>query len=114
MLTNKEIDAMNIAFDFSNPFVVAKVPKNYKNAETFALECVYSLGPYIADKLNTDYSKLVLVAISKNNKIVFYSVDSRYRDWLYRYFQKPSLRYVQFYDDIELELIIEKLKELYK
>ena len=32
MLTDKEINAMNIAFDFSNPFVVAKVPKNYKNA----------------------------------------------------------------------------------
>ena len=114
MLTNKEIDAMNIAFDFSNPFVVAKIPKNYKNAETFALECVYSLGPYIADKLNTEYSKVVLIAISKNNKVVVYSVNSRYRDWLYRYFQKPSLMYVQFYDDIEPELIIGKIKELYE
>ena len=114
MLTYKEIEKMNIAFDFSNSFIIARVSENYKNAETFALECVYSLGPYIADKLNTEYSKIVLIAISKNNKVVVYSVNSRYRDWLYRYFQKPSLMYVQFYDDIEPELIIEKIKELYE
>ena len=114
MLTYKEIDAMNIAFDFSNPFVVAKVPKNYENAEKFALECVCSLGPYVGNKLNTEYSKVVLIAISRNNKVVVYSVDGRCRDWLWNHFQKPSLVYTQFYDDIEPELIIEKLKELYE
>ncbi|MBQ8751040.1 MAG: hypothetical protein IJW32_06065 [Clostridia bacterium] len=114
MLTNKEIDAMNIAFDFSNPFAIARVPLNFKDAETFALDFVYSLGPYVADKLDIGYSDVVLIAISKNNKVVVYSVNSRYRDWLYHYFQKPSLMYVQFYDDIEPELIIEKIKELYK
>lgn len=114
MLTNTEINKMNIAFDFSNPFVIARVPKNYKDAETFALECVYSLAPYVANKLNTEYSKVVLIAISNNNKIVFYSVNSRYRDWLYRFFQKPSLMYVQLHDDTKPELIVEKLKELYK
>lgn len=114
MLTYKKIDAMNIAFDFGNPFVIARVPLNYSDAEDFALKCVYFLGPYVAKKINADYSKVVLVAISKNNKVVVYSVDSRYRDYLYHYFQKSSLKYVQFYNDIEPESIIEKLKELYE
>ena len=114
MLTHEEIDAMNIAFDFSNPFVVAKVPKNYEDAEEFALECVQSLYPYVGNKLNTEYSKVVLIAISRNNKVVVYSINARCRDWLWNHFQKPSTGYTQFYDDIEPELIIEKLKELYE
>lgn len=67
MLAYKEIDAMDIAFDFSNPFAIARVPQNFRDAETFALDFVYFLGPYVANKLDTDYSKVVLVAISKNN-----------------------------------------------
>ena len=114
MITNKEIDAMNIAFDFSNPFAIARVPLNFKDAETFALDLVYSLGPYVAHKLNTEYSEVVLVAISKNNKVVVYSVNGVYREWLTLYFNEQSLDCIQFYDDIEPELIIEKIKELYK
>ncbi len=114
MLTEKEIDAMNIAFDFSNQFTIAKVSKNYKNAEIFALECVYSLVPYVANKLNVDYFKVVLIAISKNNKVVVYSVNNRYRNYLWHHFQKSSLNYAQFYDNVEPALIIKKIKDLYK
>lgn len=113
MLTYKEIDAMNIAFDFSNPFAIARVPLNFKDAETFALDFVYSLGPYVADKLDIGYSDVVLIAISKNNKVVVYSVNGLYREWLTLYFNEQSLDCIQFYDDIEPELIIAKLKEFY-
>lgn len=114
MMTFEKLEKMDIAFDFSNPFVIAKVPEDYHTAEDFALRCVYTLGPLFAKKMNIDYSKVVLVAISKNNKVVVYSVSSQYRDWLYLFFKKPSMKYAQFYDDVEPEQIIEKMKELSK
>ncbi len=113
MLTKKEIDAMNIAFDFSNPVTIARVPFEYQSTENFALECVYYLIPYIAEKLNIDYSKVVLVAISKDNKVVVFSVASRDSDWLFYNFNNPSRCNAQLYDDVEPELIIEKTKRLY-
>ncbi|MBR5598486.1 MAG: hypothetical protein IKW39_00435 [Alphaproteobacteria bacterium] len=114
MFTEKEVNAMNITFDFSNQFAIARVPQNYEKANEFALECVYSLWPYIAKVLNVAYSKLVLIAISGNNKSVVFSFDCRMRDYLYCHFNKPSLMYAQFYDDVEPELIIEKMKTLYE
>ena len=70
----EKLEKMNIAFDFSNKFAIARVPFNYGDAENFALDCVYSLVPYVAEKLNIDYSKVVLVAISQDNKVVVFSV----------------------------------------
>lgn len=82
MMFKKEIDAMNVAFDFNNQYAIARVPKSYISAEKFALECVYSLRAYIADKLGIDAGKVVLIAISKNDKVVVLCEDSRYRNWL--------------------------------
>lgn len=45
MISKKEIEKMNIAFDFSRQYTIARVPKVYRNAEQFALEVVYSLRP---------------------------------------------------------------------
>ena len=88
MFTYEKIDAMNIAFDFSNPFVIARVPLNFKDAETFALDFVYPLGLYVTVKFDIRYSDLVLIAISKNNKVVVYSVNGAYREWLTLYFNE--------------------------
>ena len=54
MLLTEEIEKMHIAFDFSRQYTIARVPESYPTAEEFALKCVYSLRPYIADKLNID------------------------------------------------------------
>lgn len=62
---------MNIAFDFSRQYTIARVPKVYRNAEQFALEVVYSLRPYISDKLGIDYRKVILIAISKIIKLSY-------------------------------------------
>ena len=70
MISKKEIEKMNIAFDFSRQYTIARVPKVYRNAEQFALEVVYSLRPYISDKLGIDHGKIILIAVSKNNKVV--------------------------------------------
>lgn len=113
MLSNKEIEEMHIAFDFSRQYTVARVPKEYKDAENFALECVYSLRPYIANKLNIDCTAVIMVAISKNNKVVVLCDNNRYRNWLWNYFHKSSVGSAQFYDDIEPKLIIKKLDELF-
>lgn len=113
MLTRKQIEDMNIAFDGSNGFVIARVPTNYHNAEDFALRVVYGIRPYIADKLGVSYERVVLVAISENNKVVVMSENSRYREWLYHHFQKPSIGCAQLYDDVEPKQIIGKLKVLF-
>lgn len=113
MLMKEKLEKMNIAFDFSNKFAIARVPFNYGDAENFALDCVYSLVPYVAEKLNIDYSKVVLVAISQDNKVVVFSVNSRDRDWLFYSFNTPSISNAQLYDNVDPESIIEKLKELY-
>ena len=113
MLLTEEIEKMHIAFDFSRQYTIARVPESYPTAEEFALKCVYSLRPYIADKLNIDLTEVILVAVSKNNKVVVFCESSRYRDWLWNYFYKSSMGIAQFYDDIEPELIIKRLDELF-
>lgn len=110
-LSKREIEEMNIDFDFSNPFAIARVPQDYQDADTFAVDLVYSLASYVGNKLMLWPSQIVLVAISNNNKVVVYTVNDRYKEWLYYYFQKPYLKYVQVFDDIEPNLIIEKMKE---
>ena len=80
----------------------------YRKAEELALELGYALIPYVADRRGIDFGQVVLVVISRNNKVVVCS-SSRYRNWLYQYFQQPSLGNAQFYDDVAPELILEKL-----
>ncbi len=113
MMFEKKFDAKNITFDFSKPYTIARVPEIYPNAETFALQLVYDLGPYVARKLNIDCHQVVLIAISKNNKVVVLCDNDRYRDWLFRHFQKSSLGIAQFYDDVKPEQIIEKMSALF-
>ncbi len=45
MISKKEIEKMNIAFDFSRQYTIARVPKVYRNAEQFALEVVTASDP---------------------------------------------------------------------
>ena len=99
MISKKEIEKMNIAFDFSRQYTIARVPKVYRNAEQFALEVVYSLRPYISDKLGIDHGKIILIAVSRN--------------WLYNCFHQPSVGNAQFYDNTEPEVILEKLNLLF-
>lgn len=113
MISKEEIEKMSIAFDFSRQYTIARVPKVYQNAEQFALEVVYSLRPYISDKLGIDYEKVILIAVSKNNKVVVFCENNRYRNWLYNYFHQPSVGSAQFYDNTEPELILEKLNLLF-
>ncbi len=113
MMFEKEIDAMNIAFDFNKQYTIARVPQSYNSAEEFALKCVYSLRPYVADKLGVDYSDVILIAISKNDKVVVLSEDSRYRNWLWNCFHQSSVGSAQFYDDVKPELIIARLNKLF-
>lgn len=105
----KEIEAMNIAFDFSRRYTVARVPRSYDRAESFAFECVYSLKQYVADRIGIDPYDVVLIAISENGKVVVLSENSWYRAWLYFHFRQPSCGIVQFYNDVEPELIIDKM-----
>ena len=110
----KSFEEMGIAFDFSNKFTVARVPYSYADAEDFALHLVYSLKPYVAKKRGVGDAEVVLIAISKNNKVVVASNNEWPRNHLYKHFKKPSLGYAQFYDNVDPELIIEKIKDLYK
>lgn len=113
MVFEKEIDEMNIVFDYRNQYTIARVPKTYKDAEEFALALVYYLKTYVAKKLNIEWWKVVLIAISKNNKVVVLSDDSRSRNWLWIHFHQPSLGAAQFYDNVKPELIIEKMDALF-
>lgn len=113
MLFDKEIEAMNIAFDFSRRYTVARVPKSYDSAEEFAIKCVYSLRPYVADKIGVDSYDVVLIAISENGKVVVFCEEDRYRRYLYPHFQRPSCGAAQFYDDVDPELIIETMNVLF-
>lgn len=45
MISKKEIEKMNIAFDFSRQYTIARVPKVYRNAGQFALEVVTASDP---------------------------------------------------------------------
>ena len=101
-MNENELKKMNIAFDFSNPFAIAKVSQNFKDAETFAKECVYYLAPYVANKFNIEFQGLELVAISQNNKVVVYSVGSINKDWVCRHFRMS----VKLYDEVDPCLII--------
>ena len=110
----EEIEKMNIAFDFSKRYTVARVPLNYNSADEFALECVYSLRPYVADKCNIDTTKVILVAISKNNKVVVLCDNDRYRSWLWDDFHQPSIGSAQLYDNVKPELILQRLNLLFR
>ena len=50
---------------------------------------------------------------SKNNKVVVFCKNNRYRNWLYNCFHQPSVGNAQFYDNTEHELILEKLNLLF-
>lgn len=114
MSLEKEVEKMHIAFDFSKQYTIARVPESYKSAENFALRCVYALRPYVAKKCNIDSSKVILIAISKNNKVVVLCDNNRYRDWLWNNFYIPSIGSAQFYDNVAPEQIIEKLNLLFR
>jgi len=113
MMSAKEISAMNIAFDFTKQYTVARVPERYIDAEWFALEVVYSLRLYVADKLKVDYGKVILIAISENDKVVVLCENNRYRDWLYGQFHQPSVGVAQFYNNVKPELILDRLDVLF-
>jgi len=108
------IQSRKLTLDFSRPYTIIKTQFNYSAAEDMALEFVYKLAPCIADKLNIDTGNVILIAISKNNKVVIFCENSRYRDWLYNFFEQPSLGSAQFYDDVDPALIIEKLDILFE
>jgi len=108
------IQSRQLTLDFSRPYTIIKTQFNYSAAEDMALEFVYKLAPCIADKLNIDTGNVILIAISKNNKVVIFCENSRYRDWLYNFFEQPSLGSAQFYDDVDPALIIEKLDILFE
>ena len=103
-ITQNDVDKIGIVFDFRRQYTIARVPDDYRKAE----ELAYALIPYVADRRGIDFGQVVLVVISRNNKVVVCS-SSRYRNWLYQYFQQPSLGNAQFYDDVAPELILEKL-----
>lgn len=108
-ITQNDVDAKGIVFDFRKQYTIARVPDDYRKAEELALELGYALIPYVADKLGVgNFRQVVLVVISRNGKVVVIS-KSRYRDFLYHYFKKPSLGRAQFYDNVAPELILEKL-----
>lgn len=109
MAFEEKIERMNIAFDFSRDYTVVKVPEDWSNADDFAINMVYWLRPYVADKLHIDYQKVILVAISKNNKVVVLCENDRYRNYLWEYFHQPSFGSAQLYDNVNPELILEKL-----
>ena len=108
-ITQNDVDEKGIVFDFRKQYTIARVPDDYCKAEDLALRLAYTLVPYVADKLGIDFGEVVLVVISRNGKVVVCSVNNRYRNWLYQYFQQPSLGNAQFYDDVAPELILEKL-----
>ena len=108
-ITQNDVDAKGIVFDFRKQYTIARMPDDYRKAENLALRLAYALVHYVADKLGVDYGQVVLVVISRNGKVVVCSPNSRYRNWLYHCFQQPSLGYAQFYDDVTPELILEKL-----
>lgn len=110
-ITQNDVDQMGIVFDFRKQYTIARVPDDYRTAEDLASELSYALLSYVTEKLGINFSQVVLVIISRNGKVVVCS-DSRYRDWLYLYFQHPSLGYAQFFDDVAPELILEKLDML--
>ena len=107
----KEISAMNIAFDFSNKFTIARVPRSYETAEDFALKFVRYLVPFVAKMLNIDYTRVVLVAISQNNKVVVYKVCDWSRSWLFYNFKLSNTK---VYDDVDPETIIDEMKLAHK
>ena len=111
-MSDKDVEAMNIAFEFSKQLIIARVPSNYLSAEDMAFRLVYALKPYLANKLKISNSEIVLIVISQNNKVVVACDNSWYRNCLYNSFHKPSMGYAQFYDNTDPELIIEKIKKL--
>lgn len=112
-MSAKQIEEMNIAFDFRKQYTVARVPQNYADAEDFASSLVYYLRPYVANKLGIAGRDVILVAVSENNKVVVLSEDGRSRKWLGSFFNKPSIGSAQFYDDVKPELIIDKMNNLF-
>lgn len=112
MVSSKQFDAMGIAFDFREQYTIARVPESFSRAEKFALELVYWLRPYVANKLHIDCWEVVLIAVSKNGRVVVFCDDSKYRDWLWKHFHQPSLGSAQFYDNVKSEQIIESIETL--
>ena len=113
MMLTKQIEEANLAFDFSKPYTIARVPQNYVDAENLAFRVAYSLRPYVADKLGIECSEVILVVISKNNKVVVLCENSRCRNLLWNFFHVPSIGIAQLYDDVKPELILDKLDRLF-
>lgn len=112
MMNKNEIEAMNIAFDFHKQYTIVNVPKSYDSAENFALNLVYSLRSYVADKLGIEVEKVVLIAVSENDKVVVISEDNRYQNWLWNLFHQPSVGVAQFYDNVAPSFIINRINDL--
>lgn len=105
---------MNVVFEVKAHYVLMKDARRYECAESFALDTVYKSRVVIADSLGIVLRELVLIAVSRNGKIVVICDSNRYRDWLYRKFKKPSRGIAQFYDDVKLKDITDWLDLLFQ
>jgi len=108
---SEKVGAIRVYFEIEYPLIIAKIPQDYSNAEDLAFRIVYGLKPYVSERFKIKNSEMVLVVISQNNKVVVACDDKMYRNHLLIYFHKPSIGYAQFYDNVEPQKIIDRLKE---
>lgn len=109
-----KINNRNVAIDFSNQFIIARIPENFKDEKSFVL-AVSDILAVIWQKLNVSPWDTDAIAVSSNNKVVFYSKKTDHWRYLNSFFKKSySAGFYLIYDNIDPELIIEKMKELYK
>ena len=108
---SEKVGSIRVYFEIESSIIIAKVPQDYSNAEDLAFRIVYGLKPYVSEKFKIKNSEMVLVVISQNNKVVVACDNCMYRNHLFNYFHKPSIGYAQFYDNVEPQKIIGRLKE---
>ena len=62
----------DVAFDFSNPFVIASVPENFQIWEKFLL-LASDVVTVVVRRLNVDYCDVEVIVISQDNKVMIHS-----------------------------------------
>ena len=105
---------INVLCSCDNNFIIAKVGKCYQSAKRLAEHMVIDLRLNIANKLDKDYSEIVLVTISANNKIVICCANNKYRNYLSDCFKELFCGETQLFECINPQEVIEKLKGIIK
>ena len=105
---------LDVTYDFSNPFVIARVPENFQSWEKFLL-FASDVVAVVVERLDVAFHDVEVIMISQDNKVMVHSFNYDFRKKLRDFAaEKYCNCFYSAFENANPELIIEKMKEMHK